>query len=73
MSVRPERGWKLPESTCLRTYTDVTIVPGTQVQENDACFAVDRVPSPMNYGARRRMMRRYDETLIVDLELANVK
>ena len=38
INVRPERGWKLPDSSCLKTYTDVTIVPGTQViQSNSAC------------------------------------
>lgn len=68
----PERGWKLPNNVCLKTYTDVTIVPGTQVQENDACFSSSRVPTPGNYAARRRMLRRYDETLIVDLEVVEV-
>jgi len=72
INVRPERGWKLPDNTCLKTYTDVTVVPGTQVQENDACFAASLVPTPANYGARRRMLRRYDETLIVDCEVVKV-
>jgi FKBP-type peptidyl-prolyl cis-trans isomerase 2 len=31
INVRPERGWKLPDNTCLKTYTDITVVPGTQV------------------------------------------
>lgn len=44
-----------------------------QVQENDACFSTDRVPTPANYGAKRRMLRRYDETLIVDLDVVSVQ
>mmetsp|Transcript_3540 Transcript_3540/g.6988 ORF Transcript_3540/g.6988 Transcript_3540/m.6988 type:complete len:275 (-) Transcript_3540:257-1081(-) len=72
INVTPLRGWKLPDNTCLKTYTDITIVPGTQVQENDACFADNLLPKPNNYGARRRMLRRYDETLIVDCEIVNV-
>lgn len=44
----------------------------TQVQENDACFAADLLPRPGNYGALRRMLRRYDETLIVDCEVIEV-
>ena len=33
INVRPERGWKLPDSICLKTYTDVTIVPTTKVSD----------------------------------------
>lgn len=72
INVRPERGWKLPDAQCLTTFTDVTIVPTTKVQENDACFSSDALPAPSNYAARRRMLRRYDETLIVDCELVDV-
>ena len=42
------------------------------MQENDACFAENLVPSPSNYGAKRRMLRRYDEALIVDIEVISV-
>ena len=78
VNVDPRRGWKLPDSVCLRTDSAVSqaislsVVPGTQVQENDACFAENLVPSPSNYGAKRRMLRRYDEALIVDIELLSV-
>ncbi|KAG8464847.1 hypothetical protein KFE25_010215 [Diacronema lutheri] len=72
INVRPERGWKLPDAQCLTTFTDVTIVPTTKVQENDACFSASAAPSPSNFSARRRMLRRYDETLIVDCELVEV-
>lgn len=71
VNVRPARGWKLPDSSCLKVYTDMAVVPGTQVQENDACFADDLLPKPSNYGAKRRMLRRYDETLIVELDLVD--
>ena len=75
INVDPRRGWKLPDSLCLRTDSAVSqaislsVVPGTAVQENDACFAENLLPSPSNYGAKRRMLRRYDEALIVDIEL----
>mmetsp|Transcript_44938 Transcript_44938/g.123197 ORF Transcript_44938/g.123197 Transcript_44938/m.123197 type:complete len:194 (-) Transcript_44938:376-957(-) len=72
INVRPERGWKLPDNICLKTYTDVTIVPTTKVQDNDACFSTTRQPTPSNYGAKRRMLRRYDETLIVDCEVVKI-
>ena len=74
VNVDPRRGWKLPDSVCLKTDSAVSqaislsVVPGTQVQENDACFAENLVPSPSNYGAKRRMLRRYDEALMVDIE-----
>jgi hypothetical protein len=31
VNVRPARGWKLPDSSCLKVYTDMAVVPGTQV------------------------------------------
>lgn len=90
INVRPERGWKLPDSSCLTTFTDVTIVPTTkvratrapshprravwpcgafsirapsspwrlppascpQVQENDACFNSNGVPTPSKCAPR---------------------
>ena len=50
----------------------MTIVPTTKVQDNDACFSTTRQPTPSNYGAKRRMLRRYDETLIVDCEVVKI-
>jgi hypothetical protein len=54
------------------TSFDFTVSTVSQVQENDACFADELLPKPNNYGAKRRMMRRYDETLIVELDLQSV-
>ena len=54
------------------TSFDFTVSTVSQVQENDACFADELMPKPNNYGAKRRMMRRYDETLIVELDLQSV-
>jgi len=31
VNVRPERGWKLPNASCQKVYTDMAVVPGTQV------------------------------------------
>lgn len=72
INVRPERGWKLPNEVCLETFTDVTIVPTSKVQANDSCFNAEVLPTPANFGAKRRMLRRYDETLIVDCELMGI-
>ena len=72
INVRPERGWKLPDAQCLTTITDMAIVPTSKVQENDACFDGQSMPTPANFASRRRMLRRYDETLIVDAELVDV-
>ena len=59
--------------SCLpNTSFDFTVSTVSQVQENDACFADELMPKPNNYGAKRRMMRRYDETLIVELDLQSV-
>jgi len=45
-------------------------VPGTKIDARDDCFDLTRVPSPTSYAARRRMGRRFDESLIVEVEVA---
>ncbi|CAM9603842.1 unnamed protein product, partial [Hapterophycus canaliculatus] len=37
------------------------------------CIDVTLEPRPVGYGATRRMARRFDETLIVEVELVGTK
>ena len=73
--VRPERGWFKGENCGALDNTDINnlaatfIVPGTKIDARDDCFDLTRVPSPTSYAARRRMGRRFDESLIVEVEV----
>ena len=35
----------------------------------DACIEERRQPQPRNFGARRRLARRFDEGLLIEVEL----
>jgi hypothetical protein len=44
----------------------VCMHPHPQVED---CLDLTRIPSPASFGARRRMGRRFDESLIVEVEV----
>lgn len=83
--VVPEKGWKKINSACTAESNgalntglasaggfDVVgqaVVPLAQVVDNDACIEDVKQPQPRNFGARRRLARRFDEGLLVEVEL----
>ncbi|KAM3567795.1 hypothetical protein VYU27_010068 [Nannochloropsis oceanica] len=73
--VRPERGWFKGKGCGVLDDADVSnlaaafIVPGTKITDTEDCLDLTRIPSPTSYAARRRMGRRFDESLIVEVEL----
>lgn len=81
--VAPQRGWKnMLRQECsydgaggggrIDVGTAVGI-PAVSVAEAEDCLDLRRLPTPGNYGARRRLARRFDEALIVEVEVVNVK
>lgn len=68
--VRPERGWKDQSSKCADIVFKADI--GAEVEQVEACMDKTRLPQPRNFQARRRMARRFDESLLVEIELAKV-
>lgn len=83
--VVPEKGWKKINAACTAESNgalntgeasagglDVlgqAVVPLAQVVDNDACIEERRQPQPRNFGARRRLARRFDEGLLIEVEL----
>jgi hypothetical protein len=47
------------------------IVPGTKIQDQEDCLDLTRVPAPTSYAARRRMGRRFDESLIIEVAVVS--
>ncbi|CAN0056791.1 unnamed protein product [Scytosiphon promiscuus] len=75
VAVRPERGWKKSDPKCA-TEIDMGVmsgVPGAALAKVEDCIDVTLEPRPVGYGATRRMARRFDETLIVEVELVGTK
>jgi len=83
--VVPEKGWKKINASCTAESNGAlntglasaggidalgqAVVPLAQVVDNDACIEEVKQPQPRNFGARRRLARRFDEGLLVEVEL----
>ncbi|CBJ27194.1 conserved unknown protein [Ectocarpus siliculosus] len=75
VAVRPERGWKKQDPKCA-TEIDMGVmsgVPGAALAKVEDCIDLTLEPRPVGYGATRRMARRFDETLIVEVEMVGAK
>eukprot|EP00611_Tribonema_gayanum_P010158 TRINITY_DN2007_c0_g1_i2.p1 TRINITY_DN2007_c0_g1~~TRINITY_DN2007_c0_g1_i2.p1 ORF type:complete len:158 (-),score=24.82 TRINITY_DN2007_c0_g1_i2:194-667(-) len=75
--VRPDRGqgWKKDDPNCA-ALIDVGIasgIPGATIAKVEDCIDETLEPRPVSYGAKRRMARRFDEALIVEIEPVAVR
>lgn len=69
--VRPERGWKDQSSGCADIVFKADI--GASVENEASCLTKTKLPQPRSYGAKARMARRFDESLLVELDYVNAK
>jgi len=81
-AVAPERGWRKPGRACdggpggtgaggdLKT--DYVVVPTATMVASEACFDTTRQPFPLQYAEQRRMAQRFDQSLIMEVELVRV-
>ena len=80
--VLPQKGWRKPTAMCdggpggegkggdLKT--DYVLVPTATMVEQEACFDTSRQPFPATYPQQRRMAQRFDQSLIMEVELRSV-
>ena len=47
--------------------------PLAEIVDNDACIEDRLLPQPANFGAKRRLARRFDEGLLLEVELVDVQ
>jgi len=77
IQVRPEKGlgWK-KAGQCAKNIGAIGVVAGLPMggaQREEDCLNEDLLPQPDDYGEKRRFARRFDESLIVEIQLAEVK
>eukprot|EP00980_Cylindrotheca_fusiformis_P006662 scaffold1390_cov138-Cylindrotheca_fusiformis.AAC.65 len=82
-SVVPQKGWEKPTRACdggpggfgsggdLRT--DYVVVPTATMVEQEACFDMSKQPFPVSYAQQRRMAQRFDQSLIMEVQLVSIK
>lgn len=77
IQVRPEQGfgWKKP-GKCAEQIQVVGVAAGLPMggaENNGTCLDEALLPQPQDFAAKRRFSRRFDESLIVELELVGVE
>lgn len=82
IAVLPQKGWRKPTTQCdggpggagqggdIRT--DYVIVPTAQLVEQEACFDTSRQPFPSTYAQQRRMAQRFDQSLLMEVEVSSI-
>jgi len=70
------KGWKKINEKDCSTLFDVGLasgIPGAVITKVEDCIDLNLEPRPVSYGARRRMARRFDEALVAEVEVIDVK
>lgn len=81
-SILPQMGWELATKACdggpggsgsggdLRT--DYAVVPTAKMVDQEACFDKSKLPFPTLYAEQRRMAQRFDQALLMEVELISL-
>jgi FKBP-type peptidyl-prolyl cis-trans isomerase len=81
-AVFPDKGWRKPGRACdggpggagtggdLKT--DYVVVPTATMVAEESCLDSTKQPYPSTYGQQRRMAQRFDQSLIMEVELVKV-
>jgi hypothetical protein len=82
IAIVPDKGWRKPGKLCdggpggsgtggeLRT--DYVVVPTATIVETEKCFDQTKQPFPISFPQQRRMAQRFDQSLIMEIELVNI-
>jgi len=83
LSVLPQMGWEKSGKMCDggpggsgqggELKTDYVVVPTATMVEQEACFDKAKLPFPGTYAQERRMAQRFDQSLIMEVELVKVQ
>lgn len=81
-AVLPQKGWRKPTAACDggpggsgkggELKTDYVVVPTATMVEQEACFDTTKQPFPITYAQQRRMAQRFDQSLIMEVQLAAI-
>ena len=80
-AVLPQQGWRKPGNACdggpggkgqggdLKT--DYVVVPTATMVAEEACFDQTKQPFPASYAEQRRMAQRFDQSLIMEVQVVD--
>ena len=83
IGILPQNGWRLPGKACDggpsgsgaggELKTDYVVVPTATMVAQESCFDSKKLPFPGNYAEQRRMAQRFDQSLIMEVELLAIQ
>eukprot|EP00536_Pseudo-nitzschia_multiseries_P001438 jgi/Psemu1/294395/fgenesh1_pm.18_\ len=81
-AILPQKGWEKATAACdggpggggaggdIRT--DYVVVPTATMVQQEACFDTNKMPFPSTYAQQRRMAQRFDQSLIMEVQLVSI-
>lgn len=82
IGILPQMGWEKVGQACDggpggngsggELKTDYVIVPTATMVATEACFDKTKLPFPSTYAEQRRMAQRFDQSLIIEVELLKI-
>lgn len=81
--IMPQQGWERPTAQCdggpggrgaggdLKT--DYVIVPTATMVATEECFDKTKLPFPSSYAQERRMAQRFDQSLIMEVQVVGIQ
>ena len=82
-AVLPQKGWEKATAACDGgpggsgaggdIKTDYVVVPTATMVQQEACFDTMKLPFPTTYAQQRRMAQRFDQSLIMEVQLVDIQ
>ncbi|KAL3916360.1 MAG: hypothetical protein SGILL_005216 [Bacillariaceae sp.] len=81
-AILPQKGWEKATAACdggpggrgaggdLKT--DYVVVPTATMVEQESCFDKNKLPFPATYAQQRRMAQRFDQSLIMEVQVVGI-
>jgi hypothetical protein len=83
IAVFPQMGWRRPGRECDggpgglgaggELKTDYVVIPTATLVQEETCFDTTKKPFPTTFAQQRRMAQRFDQSLILEVQLVSVK
>ncbi len=82
-AILPQKGWEKPTKLCdggpggqgaggdLKT--DYIVVPTAVMVSTESCFDATKLPFPTTYAEQRRMAQRFDQALIMEVQVVSIQ
>merc|ERR1712032_646385 len=81
-AIFPQKGWEKATALCDGgpggrgdggvVRTDYVVVPTATMVQQEACFDNTKLPFPNTYAEQRRMAQRFDQSLIMEVQLVSI-